>query len=1484
MPDEVQHITALGLDAEAVFECLIAIEEAFKETGLRLKALAKNDWDVFKTIADEARNGSGVFKQQAQAAVAAVEAIQKNTQAIRANTGALGENAGAGETTRRGSERTSVARRAETMAINALTRASRELFTTMKEVETEMVDIARVLELNAGQTKALRGEIFGLANDYAREFGEASDITLRFAQAGYSAQESLELTQSALLAMNTAELNANNSTQSMIGILQQWGYEADELITVIDKLNYTADNNAVTTQDLVDGLLRSSSAAKNAKFSFDETVGAMVALREASGRTGREVGTALNSMIAYTTRDRSLSVFEGMGIDVWADKAKGEMNSVMDIWGQMAEMFTTRGNAMVDVLMRNTDMNELYSTAVAEAAGAVDEYNAMLETEAQLQGELSDAERKQLTEQFGTYRRNYMISLLENFGKIQEVVDGMDNSIGHSARENARYMETMEAKLIQLKTSLQELAVQAGEAGLMDLAKGAISAASAVAQFAKNTGGILPIMIQLTGLIAILKREKVNTSLRAIKDQFDNLITTLSRSVKQLKTAYTEAGGGLKGIKSGAEAARKSLKEMWTGLSAATQIGITLFGVATAIQLVTGLIEEHNRKIQESIEKANELAEAFKSDSEAGRETLKTLEGMAEEIERLSHGVDAMGNNTGLSTEDYERYKAITEEIVKLQPEVTGYREVEGELIANNNLLLQEAIGLQQEYNQEVINGLEAHGTEIFEGLGNQIKEARAAIRDIALPRDAFSEPIEALLGSQGWYHDEFRQMLDELGIAYIQAGTEVQVKYYSDLVDKEEELLTLAKKRFGIDDEAAMAARERIALIREEVAIIDEAKQTATEYLQAWAKGSANEGWYDNIQSGYMGAFNEGLSNIYNDPNMTGAQAKIAAEELGKAFVVLSGAIPSSEIEELQTLLAEGTITTDAFAVRVSELETRLLAAGDGSDTYAAAVAAVITLLGDYGDVQERVQAMTEEGAEGFSNYEEAATAAEEELKTLAGELKTLESAMQTLADGEYLSLDAVLALIDAYPRLANCIEWTAEGFRVNEQAMYSEQQAAYAAMAADYALIWAKEAVANSNYTENASLDALFTALRNATSASEAQAAMNQILAQSGYDAAAASEIEAAGLAKVNAVLAGMGNYGVRTRTVGGGGGGGQDPRIKELQDLQREVEKSYKAQEDAVRKRYDAEIDALRRLKEENSRKDDRADYEKSREELLAEKADLEKRTSREAVERLKEIEKELARLDEEERRRQRDNAIDDQIADIEAKRDAELEAIRAAAEAAKESYQAQIAGMQAAASAAGGASKKITEYLINDTYRTKEEVIKWFNEMYDAATKDGSIWAQTQLANNAAVLASITELAQYMDLVYQYQSLIREGRIPGTTHYTPITGPKPPGYATGGYVAEAGPMGVIANLHRGEIIVRKDISDGLLRVIEFMNGSLMQQAGYARRNYPAPAATPTQVIIQGPLQNIERQEIADHADARRGAADAGELLMREVERLT
>ena len=254
-------------------------------------------------------------------------------------------------------------------------KAAKEAVQTIAEIEMGMVEIGRVMEDATFRTKEYRDELLKLGKEYGFTFDTVQDIALRWAQAGYNVRDSLENTKVSLLALNTAELDAQNATESLIGIMAQWNLTSQELPLVLDKINKTADDFTITSQDLVDGLLRSSSAAKIMNLSIDETIALLTVMREASGRTGREVGNALNSILSYIQRPASINVLESLGIGVFADEARTQFRSVMDIFQDIAARWDTTSESIKDGFVQAADDAGLFSEEMATALGLQEQWN-----------------------------------------------------------------------------------------------------------------------------------------------------------------------------------------------------------------------------------------------------------------------------------------------------------------------------------------------------------------------------------------------------------------------------------------------------------------------------------------------------------------------------------------------------------------------------------------------------------------------------------------------------------------------------------------------------------------------------------------------------------------------------------------------------------------------------------------------------------------------------------------------------------------------------------------------------------------------------------------------------------------------------------------------------------------------------------------------------------------------------------------------------
>lgn len=378
---------------------------------------------------------------------------------------------------------------------------------TLVETEDAIVALRRV----AGDA-ANANELYDLAQRYGQTFENVNELATNFARAGYDWNETIKATEAALLALNTAELDATQASEGMIAILQQFGYEASELESIIDKLNITADNAAVSTDALLKALTRTGSSAKNANLTLEETVSIITALSEATGRSGENLGTAINSLIQFSTKASSLDTFAKLGGDVervvMAYKQGGA--TVLDIWEELSKVIQQNQNASAESIL-----GENFTT---------EEFEALNEELREAFGE-NFAQTTEIYNTASTFRKNYFIALLQNLDQVQESLDTMNESQGYSQRENAQYLDTYTAKVNALKAKWQEMAND--EQGLLGIKKELVDMASGLLDIIKKFGGLknvlesivavfTPFLIKWSTVFAVNKLQAIGSALKAL--------------------------------------------------------------------------------------------------------------------------------------------------------------------------------------------------------------------------------------------------------------------------------------------------------------------------------------------------------------------------------------------------------------------------------------------------------------------------------------------------------------------------------------------------------------------------------------------------------------------------------------------------------------------------------------------------------------------------------------------------------------------------------------------------------------------------------------------------------------------------------------------------------------------------------------------------------------------------------------------------------
>ena len=484
---------------------------------------------------------------------------------------------------------------------------------TLVKTEDAVISLRRV----AGDA-ANANELYDLAQRYGQTFDSVYEVATNFARAGYSWNETIQATESALLALNTAELDASQASEGMIAIMQQFGYEASDLEGIIDKLNITADNAAVSTEKLLTALQRTGSSAKNANLSLEQTVAIVTSLSEATGRSGENIGTALNSLIQFSTKASSLDTFAALGGDVEAvvERYKQGGATVLDIWRELSNVIkSNQGNSAESILGKGFSSEE---------------FEALNEELKESFGE-TFAQTTEIYDTASTFRKNYFIALLQNLDQVQESLDTMQKSQGYSQDENLLYLDTYTAKVNALKAKWQEIAND--EQGILGLKKGLVDFASFIGTIIQKLGGLKGVLnIVIAVASPFLTKWAITFSLN-----------TINAAIKGVAALFTA-------IKTGAAGANAALGAIGLILGAATTIINAVNtskkeGIADISSAVLDLqkVEDNVKNIAKEYSDFEEKLKSYKAILENSTSTEKERENALQNLNEIQN---ALKDNT----------------------------------------------------------------------------------------------------------------------------------------------------------------------------------------------------------------------------------------------------------------------------------------------------------------------------------------------------------------------------------------------------------------------------------------------------------------------------------------------------------------------------------------------------------------------------------------------------------------------------------------------------------------------------------------------------------------------------------------------------------------------------------------------------------------------------------------------------------------------
>ena len=247
------------------------------------------------------------------------------------------------------------------------------------------------------------------------------DAATEFKKSGFNEEDSATLAGVAAMYQNVADdaISAGESANFIISQMKAFGLEAEDATHIIDALNEVSNTQAVSSADLANNLGKASAAMALGNNTYEQSLAMMTAITEIN-RSGAKSARALVSVQSRLTQvldEQSstgkalVAIYNSLGIAL--KDQNGQLRPTFEIFKDLAEKWP-------DLTTNQKD------------------YIALT--------------------QAGANQTSNFVALMDNFEAALKAEATAMESSGSAARENAAYMESLEAQTTQLKATFQDFA------------------------------------------------------------------------------------------------------------------------------------------------------------------------------------------------------------------------------------------------------------------------------------------------------------------------------------------------------------------------------------------------------------------------------------------------------------------------------------------------------------------------------------------------------------------------------------------------------------------------------------------------------------------------------------------------------------------------------------------------------------------------------------------------------------------------------------------------------------------------------------------------------------------------------------------------------------------------------------------------------------------------------------------------------------------
>ena len=405
--------------------------------------------------------------------------------------------------------------------IHGIQQGLQEVIANVSNLDHALVELRKVTD----ETENAYNQFLDNAAVKARELGTSiadyTESAAEWAQGGYTFTESSELAYVATLYKNVGDGidSAAQSSEYLISILRGFGLQAEDALSVVDKINEVSNKTAISAQGLGEALTRSAAALSSAGNDINESL-ALAAGANTIIQNSERVGNGLRSIALFLRAAKTEAEELGIETEGMASSVSELREDVMAIAGVdiMADEAGTQFKSTIDILR---ELSEVWDS-------------------------LSDIDQANLTEMLiGKHQANIFVGLMQSMEDVETAYSAALNSVGSASEENEKYLDSIAGKTAQLQAAFEQLSNTLLNSDVikffLDLGIGATDAANALAELT----GVLPLLATGLSSVGLLKGGMAG-GLSAFAT-FGNNLDNIKDAASQM-AAVSESGRALSSV------------------------------------------------------------------------------------------------------------------------------------------------------------------------------------------------------------------------------------------------------------------------------------------------------------------------------------------------------------------------------------------------------------------------------------------------------------------------------------------------------------------------------------------------------------------------------------------------------------------------------------------------------------------------------------------------------------------------------------------------------------------------------------------------------------------------------------------------------------------------------------------------------------------------------------------------------------------------